>query len=171
MRARKIKVQFRSKEEEAEPELSTETGEVSGAPAQNTPTQLIAIDGEDLSYYGSITWECYPGNIEVIVNPQKYFMDSTFFYRAITEASREDKIVEQIVDKIWLDFDKDNSGYLDRDETRVFLETALRDVPGGEEYDDSKFDETYDAIDANGDGLMERDEMAYFIKALLRQAQ
>ena len=39
----------------------------------------------------------------------------------------------------------------------------------GSDYDDSQFDATFDAIDANGDGLMEKAEMAMFIRALLRK--
>ena len=88
MRARKIKVCFREKEDEAEPELSTETGEVAG---DSKPTQVIAIDGEDLTYYGSITWECFPGNVEVLVDIETYFLDSETFSKLGGEKPVEKK--------------------------------------------------------------------------------
>ena len=46
----------------------------------------------------------------------------------------------------------------------------MKDLDGDDAYDEAKFDETYDAIDANGDGLMEKAEMAFFIRALLKRA-
>ena len=166
MRGRKIKVHFKDKDEEAEPELSTETGEVQGA--GSGPAQVVAVDGTDLNYYGSITWECIPSNIEVIVNTTSYFLDSNAFEKAIDNQTKESRIINQIVDQIWLDFDKDKNGYLDRAETKVFLQTVLKDAPNGEGYDESKFDELFDTIDQNGDGLMEKAEMRYFIRVLLK---
>lgn len=59
---------------------------------------------------------------------------------------------------------------MDRDETRLFLQSTMKDLDGEDAYDEAKFDETYDAIDANGDGLMEKAEMAFFIRALLKRA-
>ena len=64
----------------------------------------------------------------------------------------------------------DQNGYLDRAETRLFLQSVQKDMPGSD-YDDSQFDATFEAIDANGDGLMEKAEMAMFIRALLRKQQ
>ena len=77
-------------------------------------------------------------------------------------------MINTIVDKIWAEWDKDNSGELDKDETREFLQHVFKDMPG-HAYDDSKFDETFSAIDANGDGLMQKSELAYFIRVLLKQ--
>lgn len=80
---------------------------------------------------------------------------------------QRDRVINQVVDKIWGDFDKDNSGHLDREECRAFLSTVLADLPPPNSYDESKFDQTYTAIDKNDNGLIEKNEMAYFIKCLL----
>ena len=115
MRARKIKVNFRDKDQEAEPELSTETGQVAG---ESHAKQVITVDGEDLQYESSVTWECFPGNVEVLVNTNAYFVDSGAFSKVIDEKTSDEMVINQIVDKIWDDFDKDRNGYLDKEETR-----------------------------------------------------
>ena len=166
MRGRKIKIHFQDpNSQDKELELSTETGEVGGA-----GTNLVSADGEELSYQGSITWECMPGAVDIIVDTSGYFLDAKTFERALDDSTKESRIINQIVDKIWREFDKDGNGYLDRDETRLFLQSTMKDLDGEDAYDEAKFDETYDAIDANGDGLMEKAEMAFFIRALLKRA-
>ncbi len=108
-----------------------------------------------------------PGNIEVVVNTTAYFLDSKTFDRAQDESTEQAKVISKIVDRIWIEWDKDQSGSLDKAETREFLKYAMKDFPQG--YDDSKFDETFNVIDTDGDGLMDKQELAYFIKSLLKK--
>ena len=76
-------------------------------------------------------------------------------------------MIQNIVDKIWLEFDTDNSGFLEKDETRKFLQVVLKDMDVDDSYEDSRFEQTYAAIDANGDGVIKKEEMAYFIRMML----
>lgn len=89
MRGRKIKVHFKDNEDE-EPELSMETGEVKG---RSGPVQVVSVDGEDLSYYGQISWECLPTNVEVMVNTVAYFLDSKTFGRSMDNSTKEGRII------------------------------------------------------------------------------
>lgn len=154
MRGRKIKVLFKDKSAEAEQELSLETGETTGAEV----SQVVAVDGEELNYSGSISWECIPGNLEVIVNTKAYFIDSQTFKKGIDKESKEAAQIAAIVDKIWLTYDKDKNGELDREESKVFLQTVLSSAPGYETQE-GDFDTVFDSIDANGDGLLDKAEM------------
>ena len=78
MRGRKIKVHFQDpNSQDKELELSTETGEVGGA-----GTNQVSADGEDMCYQGSITWECVPGAVEIVVDTTGYFLDAKTFERA-----------------------------------------------------------------------------------------
>jgi len=60
---------------------------------------------------------------------------------------------------------------LDKNETRTFLKVVLGNCPPPNNYDDSRFDETFLEMDANGNGMIEKDEMVAFIKKLtMKQA-
>jgi len=85
----------------------------------------------------------------------------------MTEEVERDRIINQLVDKIWKDFDTDNSGMLDKPETRRFLMVILKDLPPPNNYEEEKFEQTYLAIDKNGDGFIEKFEMNLFIKSLV----
>lgn len=132
-RARKIRIDIPQPNLE-QPELNLEqdpepkqTPEGEGA-AQETPTpaaderpkQVIVIDGEPLQYSSSISYELLPGNVEIIFDDSQFFQRGVFTKR-LSEASEQDRVVREVVDKIWKEFDVDDSGELDRDETRRFL--------------------------------------------------
>ena len=85
----------------------------------------------------------------------------------MTEDVERDRIINQLVNKIWKDFDTDNSGMLDKPETRRFLMVILKDLPPPNNYVEEKFEQTYEAIDKNGDGFIEKFEMNLFIKSLV----
>lgn len=114
----------------------------SPTPADEKPKQVIVIDGEPLQYSSSITYELLPGNIEVLFDDSQFFQRGIFSKR-LSAASEQDRVVREIVDKIWKEFDVNDSGELDRDETRRFLQHTLGDMPPPNNYDESKFDETF----------------------------
>ena len=128
---------------------------------------MIVIDGEPLAYERSITWECFPGNIEILVDDSMFVSNRTFT-RRITPEIEKDRVIRQAVDKIWVDYDKDKSGALDRVETKNFLKDVLSNMPPPNNFDDSKFELTFNSIDKNSNGLIEKVEMVAFIKALTR---
>ena len=82
------------------------------------------IDGEALQYKTSITWECFPSNIEVLIDDSLFQVNGTF-ERQIPEDFEMDRVYRDAVEKIWGEFDKDNSGELDKPETKLFLWTVL----------------------------------------------
>ena len=46
---------------------------------------MILIDGEALSYEKSIIWECFPENIEVLIDDSLFTVNKTFTYRMTAE--------------------------------------------------------------------------------------
>ena len=82
MRGRKIRIDVPQPEIE-QPELDlelkeNETEEGSTPAGSEMEKQMIIIDGEALDYKTSITWECFPGNIEIFLN-QNFFYQDQFF--------------------------------------------------------------------------------------------
>lgn len=128
------------------------------------------IDGEALSYENSILWECFPGNLEILVDDSLFTANKTFSYRLTAEIER-DRIYKQAVDSMWVLFDKDNSGSLDKPETKRFLQTVLENIPPPNNFDESKFEDTFHAMDKNGNGMVEKSEMVMFIKSIMRQRE
>ena len=81
-----------------------------------------------------------------------------------------DEFLRQYVDEIWDEYDKDNSGALDREETKRFV-TNMRYVinilPKGDEkggVSEADFEACFKLVDTDGSGTIEKDEMAVFIK-------
>ena len=126
------------------------------------------IDGEALSYENSIIWECFPGNIEVFVDDSLFTANKTFSYRLTPEIERNRMLVA-VVDKIWAEFDSNTNDKLEKEETRTFLKKAFENLPLHNHFDESKFDETFVAIDKNGNGTIEKNEMVLFMKSILKQ--
>ena len=79
-----------------------------------------------------------------------------------------DQLINKIVDDIWNTYDQDNSGALDREETRRFMENTLKEMSeggaGSEAISDEDFDATFKEFDKDGSGTIEKAEMAAFIK-------
>ena len=96
-----------------------------------------------MTYYNSVTWECRPGEIEVLVNTTAYFIDSKTYRKSLDAATEEERRILKVVDQIWRQYDVDNSGALDKDETRKFIEDCYAKMPENN-YDDSQFDEIFE---------------------------
>ena len=80
------------------------------------------------------------------------------------ECSDIDMVVAQCVDEIWEVFDTDNSGSLDKDETKRFVKSTLMDMQEDNPLSDEDFEQCFREFDKNGDGEIERSEMITFIK-------
>lgn len=172
VRGRKIRIDIPAPEP-IQPELQLDDG--AAAATENgtatpqvpeRPQQVIVIDGEALNYQTSIIWECFPANIEVLIDDQIFKTNGTFS-RQITKEDEKNRVYTEAVDKIWVQFDADNSGELDKDETRRFLQVVLENIPPPHNYDESRFEQTFVEIDEDGNGLIEKHEMVAFIKKLL----
>jgi len=172
VRGRKIRVDVPATEPvPAELELdggetaTDENGEPAATKTPERPQQVIMIDGEALNYQNSVIWECFPANIEVLIDDALFKTNKTF-PRSIAADDELNRLYTDAVDKVWFTFDSDNSGQLDKNETRTFLKVVLGNCPPPNNYDDTRFDETFLEMDANGNGMIEKDEMVAFIKKL-----
>ena len=73
--------------------------------------------------------------------------------------------LEKYIDDLWIKYDVDNSGELDKDETRLFVQETLAGEEG-QEFDEAEFEEVFADFDKDGSGTIEKDEMAEFVKEL-----
>ena len=75
-----------------------------------------------------------------------------------------DEVIANAVEEIWIEFDKDNSGALDKTETKNFMVKTLAEMTESQTIPDEDFDACFAEFDKNGDGTISRAEMASFIK-------
>lgn len=85
-----------------------------------------------------------------------------------TEASKHEEAVattpKEIIDEVWEQFDKDNSGALSRAETRNFVKVYLMKVGEGERFPEDQFAELFKEFDEDGNGIITKKEMQDFIE-------
>ena len=82
------------------------------------------------------------------------------------QVSEIDLVIAKCVDEIWSTYDKDNSGYLDKQETKAFVMDTLSDMADGAGFSDSDFDQCFGEFDKDGSGTIEKNEMVQFIKTV-----
>ena len=75
-----------------------------------------------------------------------------------------DAVIRKCVDDIWAEYDKDNSGALDKDETKRFVKNTLSEMGDGGEFSETDFEACFKEFDKDGSGTIEKEEMAIFIK-------
>ena len=75
-----------------------------------------------------------------------------------------DQIIEKCIDDIWKNYDKDNSGFLDKDETKLFVKSTLSEMGENGEFSEADFEACFKEFDKDGNGTISRDEMKIFIK-------
>ena len=74
-----------------------------------------------------------------------------------------DAVIKKCVEDIWKEYDKDNSGTLEKPEAKKFVKATLDDMRSGE-FSDADFDECFKEFDADGSGAISKEEMSAFIK-------
>ena len=75
-----------------------------------------------------------------------------------------DAVIKKCVEDIWQEYDKDNSGSLDKEETKKFVQNTLSEMNDSGEFSESDFDACFKEFDKDNSGTIEKDEMAIFIK-------
>ena len=75
-----------------------------------------------------------------------------------------DGIIEKCIDDIWKTYDKDNSGFLDKGETRQFVKNTLTEMGETGDFSETDFDACFKEFDKDGNGTISKDEMKIFIK-------
>lgn len=80
-----------------------------------------------------------------------------------TEVSREIRILSE-VEKIWIIFDVDSSGKLDKDEIKDYIKYMAGDRL---KLTDRQIDQVYELIDTDNDGSIDKLEMEIFLRAMM----
>ena len=77
-----------------------------------------------------------------------------------------DAVIRKCVDDIWAEYDKDNSGALDKEETKKFVQDTLGNLGSGDEFSDEAFDEVFATFDKDGSGTLTVNELIKAFKSL-----
>ena len=75
-----------------------------------------------------------------------------------------DGIIEKCIDDIWANYDKDKSGFLDKNETKAFVKNTLSEMGENGEFSEADFEACFKEFDKDGNGTISKDEMKIFIK-------
>ena len=75
-----------------------------------------------------------------------------------------DTIIEKCIDDIWKQYDKDNSGFLDKSETKNFIKNTLSEMGESGEFSEADFAACFKEFDKDNSGTITKDEMKIFIK-------
>ena len=68
------------------------------------------------------------------------------------------------MDEIWSKYDDDNSGELDKEETKLFVQDTLAGVEAeSSPFSDEDFDACFLLFDKDGSGSIDKSEMVQFI--------
>ena len=78
--------------------------------------------------------------------------------------SEIEAVIAKCVENIWGDYDKDNSGALDKEETKKFMVATLGEMSDTTEISDEDFQAVFKEFDADGNGTISKTEMGNFIK-------
>ena len=105
----------------------------------NARPQIFGIDGEDLRYQTTVTWECMHNNIETLFDTQTYFKEHHSFY------SNEELQVKQVVNQVFTDFDADRNDELNENELSNMMQQKL-----GDEWRPNEFRATSQSLSKNG---------------------
>lgn len=73
---------------------------------------------------------------------------------------------QAVVDKLWSQYDVDNSGFLDRQEMAPLCQAALEQVGFGEQVDPATIDAFFAEVDSDGNGKIDKSELLKFMKSL-----
>ena len=75
-----------------------------------------------------------------------------------------DQVILKCVADIWAEYDTDGNGFLDKEETKAFVQNTLNEMSDNGSIEQGDFEETFKEFDKDGSGTIEKDEMAAFIK-------
>lgn len=81
--------------------------------------------------------------------------------------SLSDQQLRDIVDVVFLRYDADNSGALDRNEVRVLISDVFTQLDMARLADPNEIDKFITSIDKNGDGLIQKPELFDIFKEML----
>ena len=74
-----------------------------------------------------------------------------------------DTVIDDCIEDIWRRYDKDNSGELDKAETKIFLKNTLLELGETGEFSEDDFEVAFKEFDKNNSGSVDKEEMKIFI--------
>ena len=76
-----------------------------------------------------------------------------------------DEILDSLIEDIYLTYDTNRDGFLQRDETESFIQGCLKSMD--QRYKPQVFQNFFEKYDTNQDGKISREEMAVFVKGVV----
>ena len=76
--------------------------------------------------------------------------------------------MRKCVDQLWVQYDTDGNGYLDRNETMRFVRDSMKEMGVSmEKLTDEDFEATFSEFDKDNSGTVEKNEMVAYMKKLV----
>lgn len=75
-----------------------------------------------------------------------------------------DQLVQNCLAEIWRQYDIDDSGYLDKWETKMFVKNTLQEMGQKDNFTDADFEACFKEFDLDGSGTVSKDEMENFLR-------
>lgn len=77
-------------------------------------------------------------------------------------------MMRKCVDQLWVQYDTDGNGYLDRNETMRFVRDSMKEMGVSmEKLTDEDFEATFSEFDKDNSGTVEKQEMVAYMKKLV----
>ena len=77
-----------------------------------------------------------------------------------------DSVIMRCVDDIWLQYDTQGVGYLDKPATHKFMMDVLTKMSDSFQFSDEDFEKCFEDFDDDASGTIEKEEMILFIKGV-----
>ena len=80
-----------------------------------------------------------------------------------------DEAITAIIDIIWEKYDEDDSGQLDKAESKPFINEIFGDLSQDKETADELFENIFNEFDDDRSGTIDKDEMLGFVRRMLTE--
>ena len=81
-----------------------------------------------------------------------------------------DTMILANVDKLWSQYDKNENGYLEKEEALEFIRNTITDVASDVAQDDEAIEQAFQEFDVDGNGRIAKPEMINYIRKVMTQA-
>ena len=79
-----------------------------------------------------------------------------------------EEVIREFVEDLWTEYDKDNSGYLQKEEVRELVQKTLSEVGAADTFSEDMFEELYaKSFDGDADEKVTLEEMIKFMRTIM----